>query len=215
MTKGGNDNQLQALQLENDLLRSFWNTSKDALWCIEFVEPVDLKAPDLEIVRQIFENECVWRMCNAAMARLYHLPENLDFNKQNVRFVFPRNNENEEFIRELIASDFNTDGVISLDQDYSGRYVRMENDVRAKIDRHGMMTRMMGAVRNISQHKVREQELLDQMETMSAILSAIPDPVLVVGGGRKLLAANTAFEQLAGWKLDDVVGTRSFSNPLS
>ena len=65
------EQEQQALQLENEVLRNFVDTSKDALFCIEFLEPVDLTAPEPEIVRQTFENECVWRMCNNAMARLY------------------------------------------------------------------------------------------------------------------------------------------------
>ena len=34
-----------ALRLENGVLRSFDETSRDALLCIEFLEPVDLSAP--------------------------------------------------------------------------------------------------------------------------------------------------------------------------
>lgn len=138
--------ELEALRNENSLLRSVWDASDDALWCIEFIEPVDLRAPNREIVRQIFENECVWRMCNPAMARLYRLPEGLDFNAENVRFVFPWNPSNEEFVRNLTASNFDMDGVMSLDHDYAGREVLMENDVRSQIE-SGMLYRMMGAVR--------------------------------------------------------------------
>ncbi|MCP4766178.1 MAG: hypothetical protein GY875_07885 [Gammaproteobacteria bacterium] len=66
-----------ALRLENEVLRTFVDTSRDALFCIEFLESVDLTAPEPEIIRQVFENECVWRMCNIAMARLYKLPEGI------------------------------------------------------------------------------------------------------------------------------------------
>lgn len=195
----------EALYLENEVLRTFVNTSRDALFCIEFLEPVDLTAPEPEIVRQVFENECVWRMCNTAMARLYKLPEDRDFNAQNVRFVFPRNPENEQFVRDLIEADFDTDGALSLDQDYEGREVYMENDVRGQIA-DGMLYRMMGTVRNISQQKIREQELIDRLNAMSNVLSAIPDPVLVVDTDGVLQAANPALEWRFGWHLDDLLG---------
>lgn len=201
----GSGQELDALRLENEVLRTFVDTSRDALFCIEFLEPVDLTAPESEIVRQVFENECVWRMCNTAMARLYKLPEGRDFNAQNVRFVFPRNPENEEFVRGLIAADFDMDGALSLDQDYEGREVFMENDVRGQIA-DGMLHRMMGTVRNISQQKIREQELTARLNAMSNVLSAIPDPVLVVDTSGVLQAANPALEWSFGWQLDDLLG---------
>jgi len=199
------EQELEALRLENEVLRNFVDTSKDALFCIEFLEPVDLTAPESEIVRQTFENECVWRMCNKSMARLYKLPEEMDFNAQNVHFVFPRNPENEHFVRDLIAADFDMDGAISLDQDYDGHEVRMENDVRGQI-KDGMLYRMMGAVRNISQQKIRELDLTDRLNAMINVLSAIPDPVLVVDTNGVLQAANPALEWGYGWHLDDILG---------
>lgn len=189
MTKTQNpERELEALRQENSMLRKFSDVSKDALWCIEFVEPVDLTAPEPEIVRQAFENECVWRMCNPAMARLYKLPEGLDFNAQNVHFVFAHNPENEAFVRTLIKADFNIDGVLSLDQNYDGCAIYMENDIRAHIE-DGKLQRMYGAVRNISQQQIREQALSDRLDALSNALSAIPDPVRAVSASGILKAA--------------------------
>lgn len=183
------EQELEVLRRENSMLRNFVDASKDALFCIEFTEPVDLTAPEPEIIRQTFENECVWRMCNSAMAQLYKLPVGLDFNAQNVNFVFARNRENEEFIRTLIKSEFNIDGVLSLDQDYEGHAVYMENDIRAHIE-DGMLHRMFGAVRNISQHRIREQALNDRLDALTNVLNAIPDPVRVVNASGILKAAD-------------------------
>ncbi len=84
------------------LLKSFAQLSSEAMWCIEFSEPVDLALCDDEIVRQVFENDCHWRLCNESMARIYNLPPGLDFNKQPVSQYFPRNPENEAFVRQII-----------------------------------------------------------------------------------------------------------------
>ena len=203
-TKG---DALERLRRENEMLQSFVGTSKDALWCIEFAEPVNLTAPEAEIIRQVFENECFWRLCNDAMARLYKLPEGLDFNAQNVRFVFPHNPENEAFVRELIASEFNVDGALSLDGSYDGTMVYMENDVRAHIE-DGFLRRMWGAVRDVSGQKRRERDLADRLEAVINVLSAIPDPVLVVDSDGVLQAGNSALEWHFGWRLDDVLGRR-------
>ncbi|MEM7172881.1 MAG: PAS domain-containing protein [Pseudomonadota bacterium] len=199
------EQELMRLRAENEMLRSFVNTSKDALWCMEFSEPVDLTAPEAEIIRQVFENESHWRLCNQAMAELYKLPAYKDFNAQNVRFVFPRNPENEEFVKNLIANDFNLDGAPSLDQTYEKEWIQAENDVRASIE-NGMLRRMWGAVRNISRQKRREQELTDRLDSLVNVLSAIPDPILVLGEDGNLQAANPALEWAFGWQLDDVLG---------
>lgn len=193
------------IKRENDMLRGFVGTSKDALWCIEFVEPVDLTAPEPEIIRQVFENECYWRLCNTAMARLYKLPEDQDFNAQNVRFVFPRNPENEEFVSQLIANDFNLDGAPSLDQTYEGEWIHAENDVRADIE-NGEMHRMWGAVRNFTRQRRIEKELAARVESLVNVLSAVPDPVMVIGNSGNLVAANPALEWVFGWNVDEVLG---------
>lgn len=198
-------NEIARLKGENEMLRSFVATSRDALWCIEFDEPVDLTAPEAEVIRQVFENESHWRLCNDAMARLYKLPADRDFNSQNVRFVFPRNTENEEFVRNLIAGDFNVDGVPSLDQTYENEWISAENDVRSLVEK-GMLHRMWGAVRDVSQQKRREQALSDRLDSLVNVLSAIPDPVLVVSSDGKLQAANPALEWVLGWQLDEVLG---------
>ncbi len=199
------EQELKSLRLESDVLRIFVDTSKDALFCIEFLDPVDLTAPEPEIIHQVFENESVWRMCNAAMALLYKLPEDQDFNAQNVHVVFPQNPQNEVFVRTLIKAEFNIDGVVSLDGDYDGHEVYMENDIRAVI-KDGMLHKMLGAVRNISERTKREQALNERLNVMSNVLSAIPDPVLVVDTDGVLQAGNPALGWEFGWQLDDVLG---------
>jgi PAS domain S-box-containing protein len=199
------EKELSVLRQENSMLRNFVNASRDALFCIEFKEPIDLTAPETEIIRQTFENESVWRLCNPAMARLYKLPDELDFNEQDVHFVFGQNPENEEFVRNLIGAEFNIDGVMSLDENYSGHKVYMENDIRSTI-KDGKMHQMYGAVRNVNQNMMRERALSERLVAMSNVLSAIPDPIVVLDMDGILQAANPAFEWEFGWILDDVLG---------
>ncbi len=197
--------ELEQSERELRILRGFVTATRDACWCIEFTEPVDLGASEEEIVRQVFENECYWRLCNEAMARLYRLPEGLDFNQEHVRFVFPRNPENEAFIRQLNEARFHLDGAPSLDQRYDGAAMFAENDVRAEI-REGYLLRMWGTVRDISRQKERERQLTQRADRMAGVLSASPDPILVCDGDGILEAANPALEWLFGWSVDEVLG---------
>jgi len=205
MPRDDGHGRLATLTEENALLREFVDASRDALWCIEFVEPVDLTAPEHEVIRQVFENECVWRMCNPAMARLYGLPDKLDFNAQKVRFFFARNPDNEDFVRTLLASNFHVDGVRSLDRDYAGRHVAMENDVRGHIE-GGLLHRMLGAVRNLSPQLSRERVLEARAATLASVLGALPDPVLLIDADGVIDAVGPALAWQLGWPVDDVLG---------
>jgi PAS domain-containing protein len=194
----------QALR-ENAILRGIISTSKDALWCIEFGEPVDLTAPLPEVIRQFFENACYWRLCNRAMARFYKLPENMDFNETHVRATFPRNAENEAFARLLIEHGFNIDGAPALDRRLDGIQAHVENDVRGHIA-DGMLYRMWGSTRDLSEQKRKEQALASRLDATVEVLSAVPDPILVIGRDGLLEAANPAVEWRFGWPIDEVLG---------
>ena len=197
--------RIDQLARDNETLHSIVSTSKDALWCIEFAEPVDLTAPPAEAIRQVFENVSYWRLCNKAMARLYKLPENLDFNEQHVRVAFPRNPENEAFVQKLIEHDFDIDGAPSLDRRYDGLDVYIENDVRGHVE-NGMLHRFWGAARDLSEQKRKELDLESRLDATVEVLSAVPDPILVIGHDGVLEAANPAVEWQFGWPLDDVLG---------
>lgn len=197
--------RLRQLERDNEVLRGFVQPARDACWCIEFFEPVDLTAPQDEAIRQMFENQCSWRLCNDAMARLYEYPSGVEFNEQDVRDVFRRNTENEDFVRILLDAQFNIDGAPSLDYLYDGTEIHAENDVRGQIE-NGQLLRMWGNVRDLSGHKRKEKELSDRLDAMRDILSAAPDPILVLRENGVLEAANPAFEWCFGWSVDSQLG---------
>ena len=203
-----NEETLRAHQTvrENAVLRGIVGTARDACWCIEFAEPVDLGAPEADVLRQFFENVSYWRLCNEAMAKLYKLPADLNFNEQSVRFYFPHNPANEEFVRNLIAADFNLDDALSIDQRHDGTAMYVENDVRAQI-RDGWLYRLWGTARDVSGHKRIERELNRRVDDMIDVLSVVPDPILVLDADGLLEAANPALELALGWSIDAALGT--------
>ena len=202
----GSVGRSRAPERDLEVLRGILEASRDACWCIEYEEPVDLTAPEAEVLRQFFENVSYWRLCNEAMARLYKLPAGLDFNEQSVRFHFPHSPANEEFVRQLIAAGFNLDNAPSVDTRHDGTTMHAENDVRADI-REGRLHRMWGLVRDVSAFKRTEQALVRQVDAMVEVLSAVPDPILVIGEDGLLEAANPALTRSLGWSIDALLGT--------
>ena len=197
--------QVDGLKRENELLSSIVSTARDAAYCVEFIEPVDLTAPEHEIIRQVFENRCIWRYCNEAMSRLYKLPVGDDLNRHDVREVFARNPDNEVFVRTLNQSRWNIDGALSRDHRYDGADVYIENDVRADI-REGQLYRFWGVVRELSARRMHERDLEDQASAALDILAAVADPILVADSAAQIIGVNPAVEWALGWPADQVLG---------
>ncbi|WP_163268493.1 PAS domain-containing protein [Chelativorans alearense] len=192
-------------ELDAEILEGIIAASNDACWCMEFGEPVDLTAPDHEIVRQVFENDPHWRFTNPAMARLYLLDPGVDFKSRPTSEIFPRNAQNEEFVLRLIANGFEVDAAPALDTRYDGKQIYVENDVRAHI-REGLLLRIFGIVRDVGKHRIREERMLAELNEALDILTALPNGVVAFDDNREVVAANPAACRLLGIAADDLLG---------
>ena len=179
------------------ILLGMLGASNDACWCMEFGEPVDLSAPEREIVRQVFENSPRWRFCNPAMARLYLLPGDERFEERPVHEIFPRNRQNEDFVRRLIEHGFELDAAPALDTRYDKVQIHVENDVRADLV-EGRLMRMYGVVRDVDKHRRREDVLRRRLESATALLDSLPHPFVAVDAHGVVVACNPAAEALFG-----------------
>ncbi|KAB0620553.1 PAS domain-containing protein [Castellaniella defragrans] len=197
--------ELEELIRSEEINRELVQAASEAMWCIDFSEPVDLGRGMHEIVRQVFENECRWFMCNEAMARLYDLPEGMDLNEQPVSHYFPRNQENEAFVMEIIKSGCHVENALSIDTDHDGSIMYMENTVHCKI-LDGFLIRMWGTTRDVTGYRRTRTRLAREASDVRSILDAMPDAILVIDRGRRLLAVNAAFQKLFGWSPYDFFG---------
>ena len=180
-----------------DILEGIVAASRDACWCMEFGRPVDLTAPDAEVVRQVFENEPRWSLANPAMAQLYMLPAGERFVDRPVAEIFPRNPQNEAFVLNLLANGFEVDAAPALDTRYDGAPIEVENDVRAHVE-GGRLIRMFGTVRDVGKHRRREARLMAELEEARAVLSALPLAVLRVDAGGRVLWASPPAARMLG-----------------
>jgi PAS domain S-box-containing protein len=199
------DEYVRNVENRAELLAAFIDVSTEAMWCMEYTEPVDLSCGVNEIIRQVFENDCHWRMCNAAMAKLYNLPDGLDFNRQPVSAYFRRTPENEAFVRQLIDARFHIDAAPSLEYRHDGKIFYVENSVRCHIE-GSLMIRMWGTVRDITEFQTAQNALAARKREVTEILTALPDAVLVVDLCRRAMAVNPAFESTFGWTAEQILG---------
>jgi len=125
------------------------------------------------------------------MERLYQLPPDQKLSERPVREVFPENDSNLEFLRNLIANGFEVDAAPALDRGYDGVEIYVENDVRAHIA-NGKLYRMFGVVRNVGKHRRRERALEDRLDALQSMIWAIPVPFLAVDAAGLIEVVNEA-----------------------
>lgn len=188
-----------------EILSQMIGAATEACWCIAFLEPIDTSLAEEEIVARIFSNQSRWRACNEAMARLYQVPEGLDFNTQPVSRYFPDTEVNRQMVRDLVRANYRLDRAVAVDRRHDGSEMLVENDFRAGI-KDGLLIRLWGKTRDIGPDKQREQQLADRADTMRDVLSAAPDPILVVSQDGIVHAANPATEAAWGRSVDQILG---------
>lgn len=197
MPLGALSRQLREMHNANEVMSQMLLSAKVAYWCIEFTDAVDVHQPCDEVLRQVFENSSHWRMCNRAMADVYEMPADIDFNHQPVRLYWPRSPANEEFVRRLIAADFCVDGALSVDRRHDGSPAYVENDVRAAIS-NGRLLRMWGSIRDVSRELRIQHDAQERIEALRRVFDAVPDAVLVMDEHGQPQWRNAAFERTFG-----------------
>jgi PAS domain-containing protein len=186
-----------ALIDHTEVLRGFIETSSEPMWGIEFDEPVDLRGTEDDIVRQVFTNECHWIFCNAALHRLYGLPEGADMRDKPVASHFPRNAQNESFVRHLARTDFEVDRSLTVDLKHDGTATYVENNVRGHIE-SGRLHRMWGTLRDVTAMRLEHEQIVRQGELVHRVLAALPVAVVVVDRDARITGVNPAAEALLG-----------------
>ena len=195
------DLDVQAMGQEIEFLRKVIDQTTEAMWCIEFQEPVYLDEDEEEIVRQVFENRCSLRLCNNAMMRLYDIPDDADISEIPVSRNFPRSGVNERYVRGLIREDFHVDSALSLDIKYGGQAIYGDNSVRSDIVDNKLL-RFWGTMHDVTDYHQLQAQLNREQRSLQSILSSIPEAVLVVGKDYRLKGANPAYETLVDQSID-------------
>ncbi|NWC93818.1 MULTISPECIES: PAS domain-containing protein [unclassified Pseudomonas] len=205
--------RLREMHNANEVMSQMLQSAKAAYWCIEFTEAVNINTSQDEIVRQVFENDSHWRMCNRAMAGVYEMPADVDFNQQPVRLYWPRSPANEEFVRRLIEAGFSVDCALSVDRRHDGSPAYVENDVRATIV-NGYLLRMWGSIRDVSQELRVQHDAEQRIDALRRVFDAVPDAVLVIDEHLQPQWRNAAFEETFGITQGASIVRLLLDNPL-
>lgn len=179
--------EIDALTASSKVMWDIIQMAREAIWCIDYEEPVDVTGSLEDIIDGIFERPSFWGICNEAMARAYDLPGAAYLSTRSVRFHWPRNPVNEAFVREVIENDFRVDGALSEDYRQDGVPVLVENDVRAHIV-GGKLYRLWGTLRELQ--PAQEIASPRSAELAAGGFDLLPVAAAVISGDGALLAAN-------------------------
>jgi PAS domain-containing protein len=192
MEMGAVGNSYRRLESDYIALKGILETANEAHWGNFFLEPVDTTLPKEEVINQVFENQSVWRMCNPAMARLYQLPETLDFNEQDVRLYWPRSAANERFVEEIITSGYAIKDALSVDRRHDGTLQYILNDVRGEVV-DGYLLRLWGNCRDVTTQHNADDAAANALKLTMRAFDGLPDPVLILDREGKVLSRNKAY----------------------
>ena len=111
-----------------------------------------------------------------------------------------------EFAKNIVADDIHIlkEGKqITIDEELNGRYY---TTIKFPIIIEGKSTYLAGYTIDITDRKLAEEKIIDQMEFLSTLIDTIPNPIYYKDLNGIYLGANRAFLEFLGKKKEDVIG---------
>jgi PAS domain S-box-containing protein len=185
--------------------RAFIELNTDGLWRVEFEQPIPTDLPEQEQIDRIYQYGYIAE-CNSSLARLlgYTKPEQLVGSP--IDLVVKRSNTSmEQALLTAIRSEyrFTTVETMPVDRHGKGRY--MLRSQWGIVDR-GMLLRLWGSTRDITELKLSERALSASEQRMSDLLESVHLMVVMLDPDGAVKFCNDYFWRLTGWKAEDLAG---------
>jgi PAS domain S-box-containing protein len=203
--------ELNRKKQEDDLRESeqrykaFISRSADAMWRIEFERPIDTTLPPAEQLEEIYRYGYLAE-CNDAMAVLVGLEKAEQVTGARVDDIIPRSDKTsqEANLNSIRCGyDFTTIELARTD-----RLGRLRHLLRSQwgIVEDGMLARVWGTTRDITDLKLSAQELGASKGRMSRLLETMKLVVVIEDPDGAINYCNRYFYERTGWTTSDVKG---------
>jgi two-component system, cell cycle sensor histidine kinase and response regulator CckA len=175
---------------------AFVSTNPDAMWRIEFEEPIPLDSAEEEQLERIYRTGYLAE-CNAAAARLYSWGSAEQFVGARFSEIFSRKNlQLLEELRTAIRSGFRSTVIETTAQDDAGRQVyRLRSHFGIVED--GGLRRLWGTTRDITDLRRAELSAAASEHRFREVLEGIQLPALMLDGDGRITFCNECFLRLA------------------
>jgi PAS domain S-box-containing protein len=131
----------------------------------------------------------------------------------HVREIFQNPRDWERFQLKVEVEDYVRDLELTLKPQTGGQvYALLTGIVRR--NQEGRITGYEGILKNISERKLKEWELLREKKTTEGILEGLPVPTFVIDRSHRIIYWNRACEELTGFSRHEMVGTYRYWLPF-
>ncbi|MFC1554515.1 PAS domain S-box protein [candidate division KSB1 bacterium] len=76
-------------------------------------------------------------------------------------------------------------------------------------DSDGKITGIVGIVRDITERKKAEEQILEDKHRLESVINSIPDATVITNDKREILMCNPAFTEIFGYSLDEIKGIKT------
>ena len=192
------------VQLSEHRARNFVSNSQEAIWCMEFGEPLSLDLPEEEAIEQFYRRGRMVET-NDAMARIYGFADAEEMGEWTVADYFDRDSEaTRESMLAMVRAGYRIAGVETIEAPPGGTPGVYSNNLLPEIV-DGRLVRLWGTSRDVTD--VRRAE--EQLRPRSAAIEAMSSGCLVVDARTEempIVYANPGFLAMTGYELEEVLG---------
>ena len=176
---------------------AFVSTNPDAMWRIEFEQPVPLSLSEEEQLEQIYLSGYLAE-CNDASARLYGLRSAEQLVDFRFNQILPRNDARlVEELRTAIRSGFRSTVVETTTQDDGGRQVYHRLRSLFGIVEGGGLRRLWGTTRDITDLRRAELAVVASERRFREVLEGVHLPAIMLDRDGLMTFCNECFLRLA------------------
>jgi two-component system cell cycle sensor histidine kinase/response regulator CckA len=185
--------------------KAFIARNADAMWRIEFEQPIRTSLPEEEQLELIYQYGYVAE-CNDALAKLLQVDNAERLIGTRLDVLIPLSNPSlREATLKAIRSAYRFNIVETTPVDPTGKHRYMLRSQWGIVE-DGILRRLWGSSRDITQLRYSERELDASEQRMADLLESVHLAVVMLDPNGAIVSCNNYFHRLTGWKRADVRG---------